>query len=163
MARADWIAVTASFLVTFVAAWLAAVVALRTQRADFRVRAEELAQQTAEAQVQRAADWRLHTVARAFGVLDGAAQLGLSPYSVRDGEALTLHAAESMRMQFRLDPRGGGKVVGDWFVNQIGSVLTPNPQPPLRDQHVRGLTAQVRHELTEWAAGETSNTDFHSK
>lgn len=161
--RADWIAVLGSFVATFLAAWLAAVIALRTQRADFERRADELLHQSAADAAARAEDWRRATLTRALNVVDDAARHGLDPYLA--GADRVTNAAESMRMEFRLDPRGDGGHVGDWFVNQVRFILAAGQQAALgtREGTISGLTAQVRQELAEWAEGKTRNVDFTAK
>jgi hypothetical protein len=161
--NADWIAAIASFLATVLGAVLAAWIALRIQNNDFRARKVELEEQAAKAAAQRGDDWRRATVSRAFAVLEDAAILGVDPYSQRMTLDMVKHEAESMRMEFRLDSAEDGWALGDWFVRKIDNVLQPHDAPQLRGEHVKGLTAGIRFDLYEWAAGRVSSASFVSK
>jgi hypothetical protein len=167
VSRADWIAVIAAFLATLLGSGLAAWIALHLQNKEFKSRADELLRQTGIEAAQRRNDWRRVLGSKAFDLLNDAAMFGTDPYWNKADSATTearLHQEiDSMQMEFRLDAEPSGNAVGEWYKRSVDAVMSPAQSPAARAEHVKGLTARVRFELTEWIAGRLSNEDFRSK
>lgn len=167
LARADWISILVAligivvgFFGTTVSAGLAVAIALWLQRRDFKARATELAGQMESSARQERSDWRRVITSRAFAVLDEAATYGQDPYELGVQGTKTLNKIDSLQMEFRLDSEPGGNHVGEWFKRRALMVMAPHNNPLARAEHVKGLSATMRFDLSEWAAGRKASDSF---
>ncbi len=183
VARADWISVIAAFLATVLGSFIAAVIALRLQRNDFRKRAQETASQNELDRVQRRVDlderkreladqseaealrrrldFRRTLVARAFGTVTEASIWARHPLG-RNTEKVKSDT-DGLRMLFATDDEAGSQVVGQWFWDRANRLLNLDVPPPERDETVRGLESQIHSALAQWATGAITSEDFRSR